>query len=182
MNNIGFLVVDFVNEFVSGNVVSPRAKHCIKPAKTLIDFAHKNNYQVIFVNDMHNKDDKELKIWGPHSLKNDNSSKIIKEFKVSKKDIIIPKHTYSGFFKTKLDATLKKLKIDTLVIFGLYTNICVKYTLVDAYLHGYNTYLIKDATDGFTLEAFNNSIEEIKTITDAKIITSKQLIKILNKK
>lgn len=181
MKNVAFLVVDFINEFVNGNVSSPRAKHCIKPAIELVNYAHKNKIPVIFVNDMHDKKDKELKIWGMHSLKNSNSSKIYKEIPVNKNDIIIPKHTYTGFYNTKLNSTLKKLKINTLVIFGLYLNICVKYTLVDAYLNGYKIYLAKDATDAFTKETYEQSSAEIKTITDAKFVSNKQLFKELEK-
>lgn len=179
--NIAFLVIDFTNEFVRGKIKSPNALKAIKPAKALIDYAHKNNIQVIYANDEHNKDDIEFNIWGTHSLKNTNASKVIKELNVNKKDIIIPKHTYNAFVNTKLHSTLKKLKIDTLIIFGLYISICVKYSLIEAYLHGYNTYLVKDATAGFTKEDYEASINEIKNISETKIVNHKQIINLLNK-
>ena len=177
MKKTALLVVDFVNEFVSGNVKSKRALHTIKPVCGLITAMRKKGYPIIFVNDTHDEKDQELKIWGKHSMRGSKASKIIPEIKVSKKDIILEKHYYSAFFKTKLLSSLKKLKIDTLIIAGLYLNICVKFSIIDAYLNGYKVKVALGATDAFTLESYTQSIAEIKSITDAKFIDYKKLIK-----
>lgn len=59
-------------------------------------------------------------------------------------DEIIEKHKDSGFFETNLDAILSKKKIDTLVISGMQTQICVQTTAADAYFRGYRVIIIPE--------------------------------------
>ncbi|HVA22245.1 MAG TPA: isochorismatase family cysteine hydrolase [Candidatus Micrarchaeia archaeon] len=52
-------------------------------------------------------------------------------------DLVVLKHTYSGFHGTALDAVLRGLEVDTVVICGTMTNFCCGATAREAYWHGY---------------------------------------------
>lgn len=59
-------------------------------------------------------------------------------------DVEVIKLRYSAFFGTDLDALLRERDIETVVIFGLTTNVCVQSTVRDAWQHGYDTITLAD--------------------------------------
>jgi len=61
-------------------------------------------------------------------------------------DIVIPKHRYSGFFETALDATLRRHGVESLVFTGCTTSVCVDSTLRDAFYRDYRCLLLSDCT------------------------------------
>jgi ureidoacrylate peracid hydrolase len=58
---------------------------------------------------------------------------------------VIAKTRYSGFFGTNLDAVLRRLGVDTLVVCGLTTECCVDCTVRDAYHLDYHVFIAVDA-------------------------------------
>ncbi len=57
----------------------------------------------------------------------------------------IRKEHFSAFFRTKLDALLKKEKITHLVICGVMTHLCVDTTVRHGFMLGYRSTIITDA-------------------------------------
>ena len=53
---------------------------------------------------------------------------------------MIPKIRYSGFFGTNLDAGLRALGVDTLLVCGLTTECCVDSTVRDAFHADYHVF------------------------------------------
>jgi ureidoacrylate peracid hydrolase len=70
---------------------------------------------------------------------------LVKELKPDPKDIVIPKPRYSGFTGTQLDSILRSRRIDTVLVCGVATNVCVESTIRDAYFKEYYPVLIRDA-------------------------------------
>ncbi|MEM6460282.1 MAG: isochorismatase family protein [Pseudomonadota bacterium] len=60
-------------------------------------------------------------------------------------DVLITKQYPSAFFGTSLEATLRWLKIDTLMLGGVTTSGCVRATCIDSISHGFVTLVVKDA-------------------------------------
>lgn len=60
-------------------------------------------------------------------------------------DILISKQYPSGFFGTSLAATLRWLKVDTLLLTGVTTSGCVRATCIDSISHGFVTLVVEDA-------------------------------------
>ena len=58
---------------------------------------------------------------------------------------VIGKLRYSGFFRTDLDTTLRRLGVDTLVVCGLTTECCVDCTVRDAFHLDYQVFIATDA-------------------------------------
>lgn len=59
-------------------------------------------------------------------------------------DLEVIKQRYSAFFGTRLDAILRERGIDTVIVLGLTTNVCVQSTARDAWQHDYRTITVAD--------------------------------------
>jgi ureidoacrylate peracid hydrolase len=70
---------------------------------------------------------------------------IVKELKPESADIIVPKPRYSGFAGTALNSMLRSRGIETLLVCGVATNVCVESTIRDAFFLEYFPVLIRDA-------------------------------------
>ena len=63
------LVVDMLNDFVTGALKCDRGLAIVPQTAKLLDGARKAGVPVIFCNDAHLKDiDHELKLWGDHAI------------------------------------------------------------------------------------------------------------------
>ena len=109
--------------------------------------------------------------------------------KPKKDELVLTKNVNSAFIGTELDQTLKKLKIETLVIIGMTTNHCISSTVRMSGNLGYETYLISDSTacfntmgiDGKEIDCeliYNLSLANLKG-EFAEIINSKELFNLL---
>ncbi|MEJ2802366.1 isochorismatase family cysteine hydrolase [Comamonadaceae bacterium PP-2] len=58
--------------------------------------------------------------------------------------IIKPRH--SGFFGTPLDLILREHRVREIIVTGIATDICVQFTVVDAYMHGYRCWVPGNCT------------------------------------
>ncbi|MDQ3676739.1 MAG: cysteine hydrolase, partial [Actinomycetota bacterium] len=79
-------------------------------------------------------------------IKDSWNTEILPELAPEADDIVVPKHRFSGFFETRLDAILKQRGITTLVFTGCTTSICVESTLRDAFFRDYRCLLLEDCT------------------------------------
>ncbi len=69
---------------------------------------------------------------------------IVPELKPQADDVVMYKHRFSGFYQTDLDATLKKLGTNHLIITGCTTSVCVESTVRDATFRDYACVLLAD--------------------------------------
>jgi ureidoacrylate peracid hydrolase len=60
-------------------------------------------------------------------------------------DIVLPKPRYSGFAGTALNSMLRSRGIETLLVCGVATNVCVESTIRDAFFLEFFPVLIRDA-------------------------------------
>ena len=74
------------------------------------------------------------------------STEIVPELKPEANDIVIYKTRFSGFYKTELDSTLKKLGKTNLIIVGCTTSVCVESTIRDAFFRDYSAVLLADCS------------------------------------
>lgn len=90
------------------------------------------------------------------------------ELSLQDDSVIIEKHFPNSFFQTKLQATLDQLEVDTLVITGMMTHMCVDSTTRAAAELGYNPVLIHNATATRNL-AFNENNVQANDVQNAFI-------------
>lgn len=164
------LVVDMLNDFVTGALKCNRGLAIVPQTAKLCDEARKAGVPVIFCNDAHLKGiDHELKLWGDHAIAGTKGAEVIPELHLCEQDYVVPKRRYSGFFHTDLDLLLHELGVDTVIMTGLHAHMCVRHTAADAYCLGYNIQVAKDATDSFTQEDYDIGIKYLKDVYGAEI-------------
>jgi nicotinamidase-related amidase len=61
-------------------------------------------------------------------------------------ELVIDKARASAFFGTPIDAYLRRLGIDSLIVAGESTSGCVRATVVDAYSLGFDVMVVEEAT------------------------------------
>jgi nicotinamidase-related amidase len=61
-------------------------------------------------------------------------------------DVVIDKTTFGAFNGSSIDQTLRRMGIDTLVVTGVSTNLCVETTARDAADRGYGVILVDECT------------------------------------
>ncbi len=177
LNKPAVLVVDMLNDFVTGALGCERGRAIVPATARLLDAARKSGIPVVFCNDAHIKGiDRELSIWGNHAIKGTKGAEVIPELKLCSKDYVVPKRRYSGFFQTDLDILLKELGVQTVIMTGLHAHMCVRHTSADAFCLGYDVVVAKEATDSFTEEDFKNGLAYLKTCYGAEAYSNKELI------
>ena len=137
-------------------------------ARELIDAAHQAQIPVIFIQEVHRPDhiDFGRELDGNesvHCIAGDPGTEIAKEeMGFLPCDYLVPKRRYSAFFGTDLEILLKGLKVDTLLLCGGLTDVCVHYTFVDGHQHDYFCRVVEDCVAGSTLEAHEASLRAME--------------------
>jgi nicotinamidase/pyrazinamidase len=166
MSNKALLIIDMLRDFLlpGAPLEVPAARAIIPNIKKRVEEAHKLNIPVIYLCDRHKPDDVEFDVWPPHAVENTNGAQIVDELKPKKQDYIVPKISYSAFYKTELEKLLKKLNIDELIITGVVTNICVLYTAMDALSRGYKVEVPEDSVAALDQEDHKFAMRQIKEV------------------
>jgi len=177
LNHPAILVVDMLNDFVTGVIGCDRAVGIVPATARLLAAAREKGVPVIYCNDCHLPGiDRELQIWGDHAIKGTPGAEVIPELTPQPCDYVVPKRRYSGFFQTDLDILLKELGVKTVVITGLHTHMCCRHTAADAYCLGYDVVAAKEATNSFTEEDYQYGLAYLKTCYGAPACTNEELI------
>ncbi|MFZ0965113.1 MAG: isochorismatase family cysteine hydrolase [Candidatus Bathyarchaeia archaeon] len=182
MNNKAVIIIDLLNDFVTGDLKSDRAERVIPKLKRLIEAARKHNIPVIYSNDAHYPHDVEVvEKWGKHAIKGTKGAEIIPQLKPTEKDYIVEKRTYSGFYETGLDSLLRSLYrgegVKTVILSGLHTNMCIRHTAADAFFRGYKIIIAKDGVEAFTQEDHEQGLKYLEYVYNAKLMTVDDIIK-----
>jgi nicotinamidase-related amidase len=177
MNGKAILVIDMLNDFITGKLKCERAKKIIPRIKRLMEEARKKGVPIIYCNDAHLPVDSELRKWGPHAIKGTEGAQVIPELKPTEKDFIIEKRTYSGFFETGLDMLLRELNVNTVCITGIHTHICDKHTAADAFFRGYRIIVVEDAVEALTEKDHEEGLAYMKNIYGADLKKVDEIIK-----
>jgi nicotinamidase-related amidase len=180
-NRAAVIVIDMLNDFVTGKLEAKRAQHIIPNLKRLVEAARENNVPVIYSNDAHYPQDVEVtRKWGNHAIKGTKGAEVIPELKPAKTDYIVEKRTYSGFYETGLDPLLRSLYkgegAKTVILGGLHTNMCVRHTAADAFFRGYNIIIASDAAEAFTQKDQEEGLKYLEYVYNAKIMTVDEII------
>jgi ureidoacrylate peracid hydrolase len=74
-------------------------------------------------------------------------------------DVVVTKTRFSGFWGSRLHEVLRTRNIDTLILTGGTTTVCVESTLRDAVFLDYNAVLFSDCTRDITQELHEAALE-----------------------
>lgn len=171
------VVIDMLNDFVTGKLRCERADRIIPNLKKLLAEARKEGIPVIYSNDAHLKEDFELRVWGEHAMKGTKGAEVIPELRPEGSDYVFEKRTYSAFFETGLDQLLRSLSVTKLYITGLHTNICDRHTSADAFFRGYSLVIVQDAVEAFDEKTHAEGLEYLKANYGAELMTTEDVIR-----
>jgi ureidoacrylate peracid hydrolase len=176
----GIIVVDMLNEFCKpgGAMVLPGYETLIPPQKKVIEAGRQAGCPILFVVDTHRanmREEREFMKRTPHCLEGTWGAQVIEDLDPRSDDIYIVKRRYSAFFNTDLDLTLRDLQLNTLVVFGVVTNICVRSTVHDAFFLGYQAIVPQDCVAATGPREQASSLYDIAThfgiVTDSDELT-----------
>jgi ureidoacrylate peracid hydrolase len=142
------LVVDVVNDFVSpdGRMPLPGAERLFEPVNRLVAAARVSGAQLVWVGSRHESEgDALFRKRVPHCLAGTWGAALPDELDYNEGDRVQPKRRYSSFFATDLDLWLRERGIERVVLCGLALNICVRSTAHDAFFHGFDVWVVRDA-------------------------------------
>lgn len=159
------IIIDMQVGFTTGSLANPAAVAIIPNIKKVIDYARKNNWEIIYTRDTHDaelypqtSEGKHLPV--PHCIKGTDDWQIVKELTPKENDKIIDKETfgYGGWFDGILDRT------DEVYMCGTVTSICVisnSLAIKQGLFNEVN--IVEDACAGLSKEDHDAAIKVMAT-------------------
>jgi len=171
------LVVDLIQEFVTGRLGNPRAQAVVSRVKMLLDAARCRSLRIVHVTDAHIPGvDAEFQVWGSHAEAGTPGAEIVPELTPGKGEFHLQKRRYSAFYATGLDELLRDLGVKEVIVTGVLTNICIQHTAADAFFRGYKVTVPRDCVDALTEEEQDASLAFMERMYGAEITDSSALI------
>ncbi len=182
MERPAVIIVDMLNDFVTGALRAERSGRVIQPLRKLLEAAREHKIPVIYSNDAHYPTDAEVvHKWGGHAIKGTPGAAVIPELEPKSQEFAVEKRTYSGFYETGLEPLLRSLYegegVKTVILGGLHTHICVRHTSADAFFRGYKIVIAEDGVEAFTQEAHEEGLKYLKDVYNAEIKTVDEIVK-----
>jgi nicotinamidase-related amidase len=185
--NAALIVIDIQKgSFLAGSISGiPHMEDNVirlRRAKTVIDAARESGIPIIFFQEIHRDNlvdfGRELDgTEGIHCLEsNPNTEIAANEVGLRADDYVIQKRRYSCFFGTDLNILLNGLHIDTLILVGGLTDVCVHYTFVDAHQNDYFCRVVEDCVTGSSTEAHDAALSAIEYLQTGAVRSSDQII------
>jgi ureidoacrylate peracid hydrolase len=75
---------------------------------------------------------------------------------------IVIKHRYSAFINTDLNTVLRARGVESVLVTGVATNVCVETTARDAYVFDYYVTLVEDCSAAYSQAAHSATLENIR--------------------
>lgn len=157
------LVIDMQNAFVhdegtlgSSGVPVKAAQDTIAPHRKLIEACRGAGMPVVWTKQVHLEPDvsRARKRLLSHTAKRKRVSALASTWDAELVDelsdladdptFIVVKHRFGAFYETRLDALLRMLGVEALLITGVTANACVETTLREAYLRDYDVVAVTD--------------------------------------
>lgn len=145
-----------------GNDITP-TKSIIPTVQKVLEEARKHHMTIIHTREGHKPDLSDLE---PAKLRRSDSigkkgpmgrilvrgeygHDIVDELQPMKGEIVIDKPGKGAFYKTRLQSILRKKGIESLIVCGVTTHVCVHTTIREANDRGYECLMLEDGTAAF---------------------------------
>lgn len=179
------LVIDMQNDFVSceSACYTPGSEQLVPTIARLAERARAAGAPVIFTQEAHRPgrvdSGRELDPGtgasypggGPespvpeHCVEGTRGIEIVSDLRPEATDLHVRKPRYSSFLGTDLDLLLRNLGVQTLLVTGVLSNVCVLYTVGDAFQRDYHVRVIEDAVAGSTVEEHESAVRIMRALT-----------------
>ncbi len=168
------LVIDMLNDFVleGAPLEVPDARKAVPAIRREIGKARDAGSPVIYVCDSHDPDDREFSrfSWPPHAVRGTRGAEVVEALRPAPEDTVVLKDTYSSFYGTDLDETLRKMGVTALRLTGCVTHICVLFAAAEAVLRGYEVSVVQDGVAGIEKEDHDAALRIMRNVLGAKLV------------
>lgn len=169
----GILIIDMLNDFIGEKacLCCPGGDKIIAPLQKLFKWVRErnannlNDIQLIHIQEAHRKNDADFRVRPVHAVKGTWGSDFIKELYPQGEEYIVPKRRHSGFQHTDLDLYLREENLDTVVITGVWTNVCCRATANDALANAYKVITLADCCASKTEEMHRSGLVDLSLFT-----------------
>lgn len=181
-NSTALLVIDLQADVFNGGALQiVGTDEVLSKAKQVLAAARKTNLHIIHTKEVHRKEivdfGRELDGAEPiHCLETWTGTDFHPELYPRNGEYAIAKRRYSCFFGTDLEILLRGLKVDTLVVMGTMTNVCVHYTVAEAHQRDYHFYVIEDCCAGSDWDAHEAALIAMQYLQRDALISSQVFI------
>lgn len=179
MTRQAIIVIDMLNDFIGeeaplrcpgGDDIIPGIQKLLKWVRARKD----DDIQIVHVQEAHRENDADFRVRPRHAVAGTHGSDFIKELYPEGDEYRIPKRRHSSFAHTDLDLYLREESIDTVVLTGVWTNVCVRSTATDALSLAYKVIVLSDGVHSKTQEMHEYGLNDLSIFT--KIMTIDEYI------
>lgn len=173
------LIIDMLNDFVGEKAPlrCPGADDIIPGLQKLFKWVRArkdDDIHIVHVQEAHRKNDADFRVRPVHAVRGTWGSDFIKDLYPDGDEYIVPKRRHSGFAYTDLDLYLREESIDTVVVTGVWTNVCVRSTAADALYHAYKVITLSDGCASKNKEMHEYGLKDLSIFT--KVMTIDEYI------
>jgi len=97
---------------------------------------------------------------------------IVEDLAPHESDHVLDKTRYSAFYATPLEEQLRELGIDTVIVCGVTTNVCVESTVRDAFFRDFRIVVPSDATAAVSSELHEGALNDFRYAFGAVVGTA----------
>jgi nicotinamidase-related amidase len=178
----GILVIDMLNDFVGEKAPlrCPGGEEIVPNLQKIFEWvrarnaAGKDDVQLIHIQEAHRKNDADFRVRPVHAVKGTWGSDFIPELYPQGEEYIVQKRRHSGFQHTDLDLYLREENLDTVVVTGVWTNVCVRSTATDALANAYKVITLSDGVHSKNEEMHQHGLVDLSIFT--KVMTIDEYI------
>lgn len=174
------LIIDMLNDFAAEGDYAYKRRfwQVAGNIKQLATYCRQLSVPVIYVCDRHKRQDygESLKSTKtpPHAVEGTTGAAVVVCLEPGAQDLVVPKTMYSGFFRTELEQLLTDLDIDTVIVTGVHTHVCVLATAMDAFSRELLVFVPHDCTTTIRDEAYRFALDFVErhvgTVLDSQSI------------
>lgn len=171
------LIIDMLNDFANEKgalycegtaKITPNLQKLMKWVRER-NAQGKDDVQLVHIQEAHREKDADFRVRPVHAIKGTWGSDFIKELYPEPGEYIVQKRRHSAFWHTDLDLFLREEAIDTVVVTGVWTNVCVRSTAADALANAYKVITLSDGVHSKTDEQHEHGLVDLSIFT--KVMT-----------
>lgn len=166
------IIVDMLNDFIDekGALYCGETAGAIVPTvKERLETHRREGGAIIFLQDAHDRDDREFDRFPPHCVEGTWGSEVIPELAPGENETVLPKKRYSGFFGTGLADLLKEAGVSEVEVVGVCTSICVMDTVGGLANRDYRIRVPKGGVADFDPEFHDFALKRMERLYGARI-------------
>lgn len=144
------IVVDMLKDtfkYGSQLPITQEARQILPNLQRLLKEGRKKGFPIVYACDSFLKEDfifkGKIKF---HSIQGTEGAEVVDDLKPEPPDAVLPKRRFSAFFGTDLGQWLRRRGVDTIVVTGITTEVCVLTTAMDGICHDLYVIVLEDCS------------------------------------